>query len=99
MENLRTQDGKDEQLWKIARQRASFKKHLTTYLIMIVFFWLIWYFSGGQYDRSYIPWPLWAMIGWGLGLAFHYMNAYVTPTNNAVEKEYEKLLNEQKNKK
>jgi hypothetical protein len=31
------------------------------------------------------------MLGWGIGIAFHYMGAYVTPKNNSVHKEYEKL--------
>ncbi|MBK6380401.1 MAG: hypothetical protein IPF72_12080 [Chitinophagaceae bacterium] len=37
------------------------------------------------------------MIGWGIGLAFHFAGAYVFPKANSVEREYEKLKN-QKNK-
>ena len=89
--------GKDSQLWEIAHQRASFKRHLFTYLIMNIFFWVVWYLSGG-YDVNSFPWPVWPMIGWGIGIAFHYVNAYVLPKSNATEREYEKLIKEQQSK-
>ena len=97
MENRITPVGKDSQLWEIAHQRASFKRHLFTYLIMTVFFWVVWYLSGG-YDVNSFPWPVWPMIGWGIGIAFHYVNAYVLPKSNATEREYEKLIKEQQSK-
>ena len=97
MENRITPVGKDSQLWEIAHQRASFKRHLFTYLIMNVFFWVVWYLSGG-YDVNSFPWPVWPMIGWGIGIAFHYVNAYVLPKSNATEREYEKLIKEQQSK-
>jgi hypothetical protein len=31
------------------------------------------------------------MVGWGIGLFFHWMGAYVFPRENSVEREYEKL--------
>lgn len=97
MENNITPAGKDAQLWEIAHQRASFKRHLVTYLIMSVFFWIVWYFSGEHDIRSF-PWPIWPMLGWGIGVAFHYINAYVLPKSNAIEREYEKLIKEQESK-
>ena len=97
MTNTIAPAGKDAQLWEIAHQRASFKRHLITYLIMSVFFWVVWYFSGG-YDAHSIPWPAWPMLGWGVGVAFHYINAYVLPKSNAIEREYEKLIKQQQSK-
>ena len=90
-------EGKDPQLWRIAQARASFKSHLTIYLAMSVFFWVIWYFTGSERYSDGFPWPVWPMFGWGIGVFFHYMGAYVTPKNNSAEKEYEKLM-EQKSK-
>lgn len=92
---------KDPQLWEIAKKRASFKGHLATYLVVNGFFWAIWYFSG-SHDREEIfeapfPWPVWPMLGWGVGLVFHYIGAYVFPKSNSAEEEYQKLLKE-KNK-
>jgi hypothetical protein len=88
---------KDPKLWEIAQKRASFKTNLITYLIVNVFLWILWYVNTGtgkQYQGN-IPWPVWPTLGWGLGLVFHYFGAYVYPQSNSVEKEYEKLKNNQ----
>ena len=93
-------EGKDPVLWDIARRRASFKSHALTYVIVNLFLWGIWYFtSPGKHDVDWdgggYPWPIWSTLGWGIGLAFHFAGAYF-PQTNSVEKEYEKLKNEQK---
>ena len=88
--------GKDPELWEIAQKRASFKTHLLSYIIVNGFFWVLWYFTEGAYgNEEYFPWPVWSMFGWGIGLAFHYADAYVFPKTNSVEKEYQKLINKQ----
>ena len=91
MQPYNTPAGKDPELWELARRRASFKSHFATYLIMVVFFWALWYFTGGRTYNSGLPWPVWPMLGWGIGVAFHYMGAYVNPQNNSVDREYQKL--------
>lgn len=98
-------EGKDPELWEIAQKRASFKTHAVTYVIMNSFFWAVWFFSSRRYERDFdvftwnhFPWPIWPMIGWGIGLAFHFAGAYIFPKANSVEREYEKLKNQQKNK-
>ena len=92
-----TSHGKDPQLWDIAKKRASFKSHFTIHLIMSAFFWLLWYLTGAKiHNGEGIPWPVWPMLGWGIGVLFHYIGAYVTYKNNSVEKEYNKLTNNKK---
>ena len=98
-------EGKDPELWEIAQKKASFKSHAVTYIIVNAFLWGIWYFSSSQHDFSFesirwghFPWPLWSTLGWGIGLAFHFAGAYIFPKANSVEREYEKLKNQQKNK-
>ncbi len=86
---------KDEILWSIAKKRASFKRHLTTYLVINVFIWALWFFRGGEDFDSPYPWPIWTTLGWGIGIIFHYISAYVSPQENSVEKEYEKLKRQQ----
>jgi hypothetical protein len=86
---------KDPQLWHTAQRRASFKYHLGTYMVMNGFFWILWYFTGEHLMHNGWPWPIWPMIGWGIGLFFHYLGAYVYPKSNAVEREYEKLKQNQ----
>ncbi len=89
---------KEESLWRIAKKRAKFKRSLLVYVIMNAFFWVIWYFSGERIhfssdkEWSHIPWPLWAMIGWGIGLIFQYIGAYHSP-DTLEQREYEKLKN------
>ena len=86
---------RDEQLWKLAKKRAGFKKHLVTYVIVNIFLWAIWYFSPHRdYYLSNFPWPLWTTLGWGVGLAFNYAGAYLS-RQDQTEIEYQKLKNKQ----
>jgi len=90
-------EGKDPQLWKIARKRASFKGHLQTYIVANGFLWVIWYMTDGHSDGG-IPWPAWSTVGWGIGLAFDYFDAYHGDKNTMAQKEYEKLKKEKEAK-
>jgi len=87
--------GKDEQLWKIAQARASFRSHLAIYAVMSVVFWLVWFLTPARAAANVLPWPIWPMFGWGIGVAFHYIGAFITPKSNAAEREYQKLLQQQ----
>ena len=88
--------GKDPELWAIAQKRAGFKSHLMSYIIVNGFFWALWYFTGKNDDSNeHFPWPVWPMLGWGIGLAFHFAEVYIFPKTNSVEKEYQKLKNKQ----
>jgi hypothetical protein len=58
-------------------------------------FWAIWYFTGGLNYSRFLPWPIWPTFGWGIGVLFHYLGAYVFPKNNSVEREYQKLMEKQ----
>lgn len=88
-------EGKDPALWEIAQRRASFKSHLAVYLVINAFMWGIWFFNQKDHGTGY-PWPIWTTLGWGIGVAFHYIGAYVYPKANSVEREYEKLKNQNK---
>ncbi len=81
----------DELTWQLARRRASFKWNLRSYAILNTMFIAIWYFSSGP--GAYY-WPIWPMLGWGVGLASHYLSAYHEDHYNTVEKEYKKLKEE-----
>ena len=85
---------KDRELWRIAKKRVGFKRHLATYIIINAMFWLLWVFTEMKdEEKSSFPWPVWPMLGWGIGLAFSYLDAYVFTKGDAVEREYEKLKN------
>jgi hypothetical protein len=44
----------------------GWRTHLVSYLAVIVGLWLIWALTGAGY-----PWPIWPMLGWGIGLLGH----------------------------
>ena len=85
------QNEKDPQLWEIAKRRASFKYHIGTYVIVISFLWIIWFLHGDKYGHTEYPWPIWPMMGWGIGLLFHFLGAYVLPKEGSAEREYERM--------
>lgn len=81
---------RDEQLWKIAKERIHFRRHLINYVVFNLFFWAIWFFTHENSEQE-IPWPCWSMVGWGIAIIFHYFKAY-HQNEEAIQKEYEKLL-------
>ena len=85
---------KDKELWKIARKRVNFKRHLFTYLIVNLFLWCLW-LMGDKKGHGAIPWPAWSTIGWGIGLGFDYVGSYLLNGNDSIEKEYNKLKEKQ----
>lgn len=48
--------------------RRAFTTHLAVYAIVMVFLVTIWLVTSGL---STYFWPIWPMLGWGLGLALH----------------------------
>lgn len=91
MKSYNTPQGKDPQLWEIARRRASFKSHLVTYITVNAFLWTFWFFSERNDPQYGFPWPIFPTVGWGIGIITHYIGAYMRPGSNSVEREYEKL--------
>lgn len=72
----------------LKRKHAEFKNHLWSYIIVntalilmniFTLFWVnIWWFQ-------------WSLLGWGIGLAFHYRDAFF-PSEESVQNGAEKLL-------
>lgn len=93
---------KDEQLWRIAKKRAAFKRHFASYVIINGFLWALWYITAGRHwdldkDNILSAWPIWSTLGWGIGLAFNYASAYHSiDKEDSVQKEYDKLKNQRK---
>lgn len=96
-----TSQDKDQILWMMAQKRARFKKHLFTYLIINIFLWIIWFLTDAP--PGHIPevasirnivdaWPIWVTVGWGIGLAFSYFDAYQGTKDYLAQKEYDKLV-------
>lgn len=85
---------KDKQLWEIAENRASFKRHLLIYMLVNVFLWVVWLLNEDRFNGD-IPWPVYTTLGWGIGVTSHYLGVYVYPESNSVKREYEKLKKNQ----
>ncbi len=68
----------DEQITRMAKQRAAFKMHLAAYILVNLFLIGVWFVStgGGPFtfrnDSDSYYWPIWTHLGWGLGLVLHY---------------------------
>jgi fucose permease len=60
-----------------AIKKADFKKYLIAYAIVNLLLWIIWWFAeGDNKEAQSSPWPLWIMLGWGLGMVFKFIDAY-----------------------
>lgn len=81
---------KEKQLWKMAKKRASFQRHLITYLIVNAFLWALWIIGGEDGERGH-AWPIWSTLGWGIAIVFSYFNAYGANADILAEREFEKL--------
>jgi hypothetical protein len=78
----------DDALMKVAKKRSTFKITFTIYIVINAFLIGLWFFTTGS--RSYF-WPAWPMLGWGLGIVFQGVDAYMTNGFFSEEKEFEKL--------
>lgn len=79
---------RDEELWRIAKQRAAFKRSLGSYFVVNSFLCAIWFVTSGP---NHYFWPIWPILGWGLGLGMQYISAYTGNGNLSAEEEYKKL--------
>ena len=98
---ISTENQRDELLWRAAKRRVNFRHHLITYIIMNGFFWAVWFVFGGFKFGGGYPWPVWASLGWGIGLALDYVHSYIVPLEGRdkhyqFEKEYQKLKEQNK---
>lgn len=67
-------DLRAEALRRLEKKRG-FRGHLLAYLLVHALLWAIWgvFFVA---TGAWFPWPLFAMFGWGIGLAFHAWDAF-----------------------
>ncbi|MFD2569008.1 2TM domain-containing protein [Spirosoma soli] len=92
---------RDPYLWKQAKARVGFRMHLRSYLVVNAGLWLIWALTSfairDEYSSRFLfPWPLFAMLGWGIGLVSHYFSVYRTGNQkDMIEEEYKKLAGRQ----
>lgn len=78
----------DDALRKVAKKRAAFKLSLVIYIVINAFLVGLWYFTTGP---QFYFWPAWPMLGWGFGIIFQFVDAYMTNGIFSEDKEFEKL--------
>jgi hypothetical protein len=65
-----------EQALTQLKKKRDFRTHLAAYLLVNSFLWLIWAIVLITADGPSLPWPLFPMVGWGIGLVFHAWDTY-----------------------
>lgn len=87
----------EEQIYEEAKLRVelkkAFRKHLTVYICVNILLILIWAFAAG----GGFPWFIFPLGGWGIGLFFHYREAFGSGRKldkAAIEKEAEIIRRE-----
>lgn len=72
------------------KKRRDFATHLVSYVIINAVLVVVWYLSG----RGYF-WPMWVMIGWGIGLAFNAYDVYLRReiTETDIQREIDRQRN------
>ncbi len=73
----------DQRQWAINRIRAkrAFWVHLAVYVAVNVLLVVIW--AAGS--RDYF-WPVWPMLGWGIGVVAHGVTVHVGPSTISEER-------------
>ena len=55
------------------KAREDFRIHFLVYGLVNLLLWAIW-FTGDRLGG--VPWPAYATVGWGIGLAVHWWTVY-----------------------
>lgn len=90
----------EEKLYKTARKRVGFKKHLVIYLLVNLFVWVVWFFvfrvtgEGETQPDRFLQAILFLTIAWGIALVAHYLIVYKW-NKSLIEKEVQRLKKEQ----
>ncbi len=69
-----TEDQRQRAIRRIQAKRG-FWAHFTIYLAVNALLVLIWAMTSGAYF-----WPIWPMLGWGIGVAAHAVSVYIRPS-------------------
>lgn len=93
---MATETLSDEAITKMAKARVEFRQHAAAYVIVNALLIGIWFVTRGDDGFTWQTfWPIWALLGWGVGLAFHGVNAYGSGSAAAVAREEDKIRRKQ----
>jgi hypothetical protein len=91
VEEMETEILQDEQLREMAKarliKRREFVAHLLAYVLVNGSFIGIWVVTGAGFF-----WPVFPILGWGIGLFFHGWDTFSSPLSQArIDREVERL--------
>ncbi|MEN0002631.1 MAG: 2TM domain-containing protein [Bacteroidota bacterium] len=70
---------------KRVKKKRGFYSHFSSYVVMGAFFFILNYLtSPGNW------WFHWPMLGWGIGIGFHYVDVFGIPGVGDMDKAWEK---------
>jgi hypothetical protein len=66
------------------KDKQGFYAHLLAYVLVNALIIAIWAMAGGGFF-----WPMFAILGWGIGIAFHWYGVFVEhePTEEDIQRE------------
>lgn len=73
-----------ERARKRVKEKKGFYSHLTSYLVVGSFFFIL-----NMITDPWDWWFYWPMLGWGIGLASHYFKVFGWPGSGAGSEEWE----------
>lgn len=63
------------------RAKRAFWVHLSVYIVVNAFLMVIWAVSSADYF-----WPVWPMLGWGIGVGAHAVSVFLAPMDISEER-------------
>lgn len=57
------------------KKRRDFEAHLLSFVLVNAVLWGIWALIAAA-SGAWFPWPVFATLGWGIGLVFHAWDVY-----------------------
>ena len=85
----------EEELYRLASKRVEEKKgfytHFAVYIAVNIMLVIIWSVTGAGF-----PWFVFPLVGWGIGILFHFLSVFVFSRTGdwekrEIEKEVERL--------
>ncbi len=77
---------KNDQAYQQAKKRVQLKLEFRNHLAVYVGVNLLLLIINLSTSSDYL-WVKWPVLGWGIGLFFHWLNAHVFPNNNIIPEE------------
>ena len=68
---------------KKVKAKKEFYEHLSIYVVMSIFFIVLNMLTSNRI------WFIWPMLGWGIGVFFHYLDVFGIPGVGTMSKEWE----------